>query len=118
MESRKMFGAKVSVILLGVASLLRTVESFYRREVACAPHSCPPGHIPWPDRPGRCFRKETARARSGSCSLALALVEDTEVVVCQDEKLAVRNVPRAYSSKCGRGRIWSRYRSTCVGLFF
>ena len=51
-------------VSLGAASLLRTVESFYRREVACAPHSCPPGHIPWPDRPGRCFRRETARARS------------------------------------------------------
>ena len=49
---------------LSLDSLMRTLEHFYQREVACAPNNCPPGQIPWPDRPGRCFTTETARQRS------------------------------------------------------
>ena len=132
-QSSQTLGERVDL-----ASVMTSLTRHYQRELACAPNTCPPAHIPWPDRPGRCFHTETGRARSvgglwagpslplsniyiatvqGSCRLSLA--EDTELVVCEAEgSLAVRNVPGAYSSKCGRGRIWSRYRSVCVGLFF
>ena len=51
-------------VSLGPSDLLATISRHYQRQVACAPNNCPPGHIPWPDRPGRCFRTETGRARS------------------------------------------------------
>lgn len=49
---------------LSLDSLLSTLNRFYQRGVACAANNCPPGEIPWPDKPGRCFNTETARPRS------------------------------------------------------
>ena len=49
---------------LSPASLMSTLSRYYQRQVACAPNNCPLGHIPWPDRPGRCFKAETGRPRS------------------------------------------------------
>ena len=49
---------------LSLDNLVSTLDRFYQREVACAPNNCPAGEIPWPDRPGRCFKTEIARQRS------------------------------------------------------
>ena len=46
--------------------------------------------------------------------------EQKEMVKCveEDMDISIRNVPMAYSHKCSRGRIWSRFRRRCVKNFF
>ena len=125
---------------LGATELVQILTNVYSRELSCQPNNCPTGQTPWPGRPGECFDIKTnvnTRGRSVSpkpdsritsnhslqdCRLVLTEAED---VVCEEQDedglldlLSVRNVPGAFSSKCGRGRIWSRYRARCVGLFF
>ena len=58
---------------LGPESLVKTLSRYYERQVACLPNNCPPAHIPWPDRPGRCFKTEIARQRSVSGDIQSAV---------------------------------------------
>ena len=60
------------------------------------------------------FPQESAKGRS-ECE-TLSLDENRGEVDC--DPLVLRNVVGAYSHKCGRGRIWSRYRTKCVRKFF
>ena len=60
------------------------------------------------------FPQESAKGRS-ECE-TLSLDESSGEVDC--DPLVLRNVVGAYSHKCGRGRIWSRYRTKCVRKFF
>jgi len=104
---------------LGLTELLLTLNSFYQRGVECATNNCPSGQIPWPARPGLCFSYKASKQRSGGdCRLVLTETEEVDCLSEELQLLSTRNVPGAFSSKCGRGRIWSRYRSRCVGLFF
>jgi len=79
----------------------------------CGASPCDPGALPWPGR-HQCVTV-SIKGRSGDCELTLS--EDDEIT-CVDEGIAIRNVPGAFSHKCSRGKIWSRYRTKCVRRFF
>lgn len=96
--------------LAEVGRLLARASS--QPSLECGASSCAPGTLPWP---GRNCTQVSIKGRSGDCELTLT--EDEEIT-CVDEGLAIRNVPGAFSHKCSRGKIWSRYRTKCVRRFF
>jgi len=71
--------------------------------------------IPWPGKE-QCVRLSEESTGRSECP-ELMIDEEANEVVCASV-LGVRNVPGAYSHRCGRGRIYSRYRGRCVYTFF
>jgi len=97
--------------------ILSQLARQHRPLFSCSSSPCTFSTVPWPDRQG-CY--PLSGPTPPDCILEIIKEEQQEVVKCEKEifDITIRNVPMAYSHKCSKGRIWSRFRSRCVKNFF